>query len=39
ISELSGGKSLNANIALLLNNASLAAEIAKNMAVRKTWAM
>lgn len=40
ISELTGGKSLKANLALLLNNARLAAEIAKEMTTRKKdWAM
>lgn len=40
ISELSKGKSLQANLALLLNNAKLAAEIAKEMNVRKKeWAI
>jgi len=40
ISELSKGKSLKANLALLLNNARLAAEIAKEMNVkRKDWAI
>jgi pseudouridine-5'-phosphate glycosidase len=40
ISELTGGKSLKANLALLLNNARLAGEIAKEMVARKKdWAM
>lgn len=40
INELSKGKSLKANLALLLNNARLAAEIAKEMNVRKReWAI
>lgn len=40
INELSKGKSLKANLALLLNNARLAAEIAKEMNVkRKDWAI
>lgn len=40
ISELTNGKSLKANLALLLNNARLAAEIAKEMYVRKRdWAL
>lgn len=40
ISELSKGKSLKANLALLLNNARLAAEIAKEMNVKKkAWAI
>lgn len=39
IAELTGGRSLKANLALLLNNARLAAQIAKEMAVKKTWAM
>ncbi|HCK65507.1 MAG TPA: pseudouridine-5-phosphate glycosidase [Anaerolineae bacterium] len=40
INELSKGKSLKANLALLLNNACLAAEIAKEMTVRKKeWAI
>lgn len=40
ISELSKGKSLKANLALLLNNARLAAEIAKEMTTRKKeWAI
>jgi pseudouridylate synthase len=40
ISELTKGKSLKANLALLLNNARLAAEIAKEMsATRKDWAI
>ncbi len=40
INELSKGKSLKANLALLLNNARLAAEIAKEMTVRKKeWAI
>ncbi|NWF64397.1 MAG: pseudouridine-5'-phosphate glycosidase [Chloroflexi bacterium] len=40
ISELTGGKSLRANLALLLNNARLASEIAKKMYVmKKSWAM
>lgn len=40
ISELTGGRSLNANLALLLNNARLAAAIAKETNVRKKdWAM
>lgn len=40
ISELTGGRSLKANLALLLNNARLAGEIAKEMVVRnKEWAI
>ncbi|MDP1713979.1 MAG: pseudouridine-5'-phosphate glycosidase [Anaerolineales bacterium] len=40
ISELTKGKSLKANLALLLNNARLAAEIAKEMNVnKKEWAI
>ncbi|CAG0951002.1 pseudouridylate synthase [Anaerolineales bacterium] len=40
ISELTKGKSLKANLALLLNNARLAAEIAKEMnGKRKRWAI
>ncbi|MBI5823820.1 MAG: pseudouridine-5'-phosphate glycosidase [Chloroflexi bacterium] len=40
INELTKGKSLKANIALLLNNARLAAEIAKEMNVKKKeWAI
>lgn len=40
ISELTKGKSLNANLALLLNNARLAAEIAREMSGRKReWAL
>ncbi len=40
ISELTRGKSLKANLALLLNNARLAAEIAKEMNVnKKEWAI
>lgn len=40
INELSKGKSLKANLALLLNNARLAAEIAKEMTTRKKeWAI
>jgi pseudouridine-5'-phosphate glycosidase len=40
ISELTRGKSLKANLSLLLNNARLAAEIAKEMSVRKNeWAI
>lgn len=40
ISELTKGKSLKANLALLLNNARLAAEIAKEMGgKKKEWAM
>ncbi|MBL8088796.1 MAG: pseudouridine-5'-phosphate glycosidase [Anaerolineales bacterium] len=40
INELSKGKSLKANLALLLNNARLAAEIAQEMNVkRKEWAI
>lgn len=40
ISELTKGKSLQANLALLLNNARLAAEIAKAMSAKKNnWAM
>lgn len=40
ISELTEGKSLNANLALLLNNARLAAEIAREMSARKNeWAL
>lgn len=40
ISELTKGKSLKANLALLLNNARLAAEIAKEMnAKKKEWAI
>ncbi|MCQ3936072.1 MAG: pseudouridine-5-phosphate glycosidase [Chloroflexi bacterium] len=35
IGELTGGKSLKANLALLLNNARLAAEIAKEVVVKK----
>ena len=33
INELSGGRSLRANLSLLLNNARLAAQIAKSMAM------
>jgi pseudouridine-5'-phosphate glycosidase len=33
INELSGGRSLRANLSLLLNNAQLAAQIAKSMAL------
>jgi pseudouridine-5'-phosphate glycosidase len=40
ISELTTGKSLKANLALLLNNARLAAEIAKEMGSKKKgWAI
>ena len=40
ISELSKGKSLKTNLALLLNNARLAGEIAKEMYMRKKeWAI
>lgn len=40
ISELTKGKSLEANLALLLNNARLAAEIAKEMSTKKKeWAI
>ncbi len=40
IGELTRGKSLKANLALLLNNARLAAEIAKEMnAKKKEWAI
>jgi pseudouridine-5'-phosphate glycosidase len=40
ISELTKGKSLKANLALLLNNARLAAEIAKEMNTKtKEWAI
>lgn len=40
ISELTKGKSLKANLSLLLNNARLAGEIAKEMYVRKKdWAI
>jgi pseudouridine-5'-phosphate glycosidase len=40
ISELTGGKSLRANLALLLNNARLAAQIAGEMsAKKKVWAI
>jgi pseudouridine-5'-phosphate glycosidase len=40
IAELTKGKSLKANLALLLNNARLAAEVAKEMTVRKKeWAL
>ena len=40
ISELSKGKSLKTNLALLLNNARLAGEIAKEMYTRKKeWAI
>jgi pseudouridylate synthase len=40
ISELTKGKSLKANLALLLNNARLAAEIAKEVSVKKQeWAI
>ncbi len=40
ISELSKGKSLKSNLALLLNNARLASEIAKEMYTRKKeWAI
>jgi pseudouridine-5'-phosphate glycosidase len=40
ISELTKGKSLKANLALLLNNARLAAEIAKEMSLKKKdWAI
>ncbi len=40
ISELTRGKSLKANLALLLNNARLAAEIAKEMNTKKKeWAI
>jgi pseudouridylate synthase len=40
ISELTKGKSLKANLALLLNNARLAAEVAKEVSVKKQeWAI
>lgn len=40
ISELTGGRSLKANLALLLNNARLAGEISKEMTVKnKEWAL
>ncbi|HNB35891.1 MAG TPA: pseudouridine-5'-phosphate glycosidase [Anaerolineales bacterium] len=40
ISELTKGKSLKSNLALLLNNARLAGEISKEMVVmKKAWAM
>lgn len=40
ISELTKGKSLKANLALLLNNAQLAAEISKEMyTAKKAWAI
>jgi pseudouridylate synthase len=40
IGELTKGKSLKANLALLLNNARLAAEIAKEVNVKKNeWAI
>jgi len=40
ISELTKSKSLKANLALLLNNARLAAEIAKEMNTKKKeWAI
>ncbi len=40
INELTGGKSLRANLALLLNNARLAAQIADEMsAKKKAWAI
>jgi pseudouridine-5'-phosphate glycosidase len=40
IAELTGGKSVKANLALLLNNAKLAGEIAKATHVkRKDWAI
>jgi pseudouridine-5'-phosphate glycosidase len=40
ISELTGGKSLRTNLALLLNNARLAAQIAAAMdAKKKSWAI
>jgi len=40
ISELTAGRSLKANLALLLNNARLAGEISKEMTVRnKEWAI
>jgi pseudouridine-5'-phosphate glycosidase len=40
ISELTKGKSLKANLALLLNNAKLAGEIAKEVYIRKKeWAL
>jgi pseudouridine-5'-phosphate glycosidase len=40
ISELTKGKSLKANLALLLNNAHLAAQIAEEMsAKKKAWAI
>ncbi|MFN8412580.1 MAG: pseudouridine-5'-phosphate glycosidase [Anaerolineales bacterium] len=40
ISELTQGKSLNANLSLLLNNASLAAQIAKEFSTKvKEWAI
>jgi len=35
INELSGGRSLRANLSLLLNNAQLAAQIAKSMALKE----
>lgn len=35
LNELTGGKSLRANIALLLNNAGLAAQISRSMAMEK----
>lgn len=40
ISELTEGKSLKTNLALLINNARLAAEIAKEMSIKKKeWAI
>jgi pseudouridylate synthase len=40
ISELTNGKSMKSNLALLLNNAALAAEIAKAITVKKKeWAI
>jgi len=40
ISELTKGKSLKANLALLLNNARLAAQIAGEIGgKKKTWAL
>jgi len=40
ISELTNGKSLTSNLALLLNNAALAAEISKEITIRKKeWAI
>ncbi|MFZ5820309.1 MAG: pseudouridine-5'-phosphate glycosidase, partial [Chloroflexota bacterium] len=35
LNELSNGRTLQANLALLLNNASLAAQIARAMAMRQ----